>query len=61
MYHCRKWLSEYHLSFSEIEKMPLEILLDIEIVDSKVEAAFEQQRNSKRGKSQKQVFIEQIL
>ncbi len=52
-------MSDYHLSFSEIENMPLEILLDIEIVDSKVEAAFEQQRNPKRGK--KEVFIDQIL
>ena len=41
--------------------MPLEILLDIEIVDSKVEAAFAEQRNSKCGKNQRQVFIDEIL
>lgn len=39
-------MSDYHLSFNTIEEMPLEILLDLEIVDSKVEAAFEEKRQS---------------
>lgn len=56
LYHCRKWMSDYHLSFEAIEKMPLEILLDLEVVDSKVEAAFADKRSKK-----KQVFIDQIL
>jgi len=51
-------MSEYHLSFAEIEEMPLEILLDIEVVDSKVEAAFSAKRPTKE---QKEVFIDQIL
>ena len=54
-------MSDYHLSFSEIEKMPLATLLDIEVVDSKVEAAFDEKRNSKHGKNQNKVFIDQIL
>ena len=36
--------------------MPLEILLDLEVVDSKVEAAFAEQRNGKQ-----KVFVDQIL
>ena len=59
LYHCRHWMSEYHLSLEAIEKMPLEILLDLEIVDSKVEAAFAEQRDAKKGK--KKVYIDQIL
>lgn len=58
LYHCRKWMSDYHLSFEAIEEMPLMILLDLEIVDSKVEAAFAEKRD-KKGK--KKVFIDQIL
>ncbi len=51
-------MSDFHLSFAEIENMPLDILLDIEIVDSKVTAAFDNQRgNRRRGKK----FIDQIL
>lgn len=52
-------MSDYHLSFEAIEKMPLDILLDLEIVDSKVEAAFAEQRNAK--KSKKKVYIDQLL
>ena len=58
LYHCRRWMSDYHLSFNEIEKMPLDILLDLELVDSKVEAAFEAKR---KAKDKKHVFIDQIL
>ena len=46
------------MSFNEIEKMPLDILLDLELVDSKVEAAFEAKR---KAKDKKHVFIDQIL
>ena len=56
--HCRKWMSDYHLSFEAIEEMPLMILLDLEIVDSKVEAAFTEKRDKK---AKKKVFIDQIL
>ena len=46
------------MSFAEIESMPLEILLDIELVDSKVTAAFDNRRGRK---STQKVFIDQIL
>lgn len=42
--HLRTWTSQYHLSFAEIESMPLGILLDMEVVDSKIDAAFEDKR-----------------
>ena len=45
------------MSFAEIEEMPLEILLDIEVVDSKVEAAFSERRNGKK----KEAFIDEIM
>ena len=51
-------MSDFHLSFAEIESMPLEILLDIEVVDSKVAAAFDHQRGRK---STLKVFIDDIL
>ena len=35
-------MKDYNLSFEEIESMPLEILLDLEVVDSKIDAAFEE-------------------
>ena len=56
------------MSFAEIEEMPLELLLDIEIVDSKVEAAFESKRRPKQAKGGKRqpfsgekLFIDQIM
>lgn len=57
------------MSFTEIEEMPLELLLDIEIVDSKVTAAFDFKRSGKRkpksGKRQpfsgEKLFIDQIM
>ena len=58
----RRWASDYHFSFAEIEDMPLEILLDLELVDSKIEAAFEDKRSAgKSKKSKRQVFIDEIL
>ena len=61
MYHARKWLSDYHLSFAEIEAMELDFLLDLEVIDSKVEFAFEQQRRATKGWQKEKVFIDQIL
>ena len=51
-------MSDYHLSFTAIEEMPLDVLLDLEVVDSKVEAAFAAKRQTK---SKRQVFIDDIL
>lgn len=48
--HVRTWLSKYHLSYSEIEEMPLAVLFDLEVVDSKIEAAFDEKRSSKEKK-----------
>ena len=56
LYHCRKWMSDYHLSFTAIEETPLEILLDMEVVDSKVEKAF-----ADKSKKKKEVPIDFIL
>lgn len=45
-------MSDYNLSFKEIEKMPLAVLFDLEVVNSKIEAAFEEKRQStKTGKN----------
>ena len=49
LYHVRKFMTDYHLSFGSIENMPLEFLLDLEVVDSKIEAAFEEKRQSTKG------------
>ena len=40
------------MSFTEIEEMPLELLLDMEVVDSKVEAAFAQKHEKKSAERQ---------
>ena len=61
MYHCRKWLSDYHLSFAEIETTDLDFLLSLEVIDSKIEFAFEQQRRATHNWQSGQVFIDQIL
>ena len=54
-------MKDYNLSFAEIEEMPLEILLDLEVVDSKIDAAFEEQRDKKKTPSKRQVYIDEIL
>ena len=46
--------------------MPLEILLDLDVVGSKVEAAFEEKHRTKKGGLNRlyggeEVFIDQIL
>ena len=51
--HVRTWLSKYHLSYSEIEEMPLSVLFDLEVVDSKIEAAFDEKRSLKEKKSKR--------
>ena len=47
------------MSFAAIEEMPLEMLLDLEVVDSKVEAAFAAQHGKKDKK--KEIPIDFIL
>lgn len=61
LYHMRKFMSDYHLSFAEIEGMELDLLLDLEVIDSKVEAAFERQRRATRGGKREFAYIDEIL
>lgn len=61
VYHLRKWLSEYHLSFDEIEQMPLAVLFDLELVDSKIEAAFEDKRNKGQKKNKRKRLLEDYI
>lgn len=49
------------MSFEEIEEMPLEILLDMEVVDSKVEAAFEEKRNKGQKKNKRKLRLEDFI
>ncbi len=61
VYHLRKWLSDYHLSFEEIEEMPLAVLFDLEVVDSKIEAAFEEKRNKGQKKNKRKRRLEDFI
>lgn len=61
LYHCRKLMSDFHLSFIEIETLPLDFLLGLEIIDSKVEAAFRENRYESKKYPHARVFIDQIL
>ena len=54
-------MSNYHLSFAAIEEMPLDILLDLEVVDSKVEAAFEAKRNKVQKKNKRKRLLEDYI
>lgn len=49
-------MGDYHLTFAEIETMPLGVLFDLEVVGSKIDAAFE----AKHARKNK-VFVDQIL
>ena len=61
----RTWTSKYHLSFVEIESMPLGLLFDMEVVDSKIEAAFDNKQDisssSKKKAVKKKCNIEDFL
>ena len=59
--HVRTWLSKYHLTFNEIESMSLEVLFDLEVVDSKIEAAFDEKFWVKRNKGQKKNKRKRLL
>ena len=54
-------MSDYNLSFKETEVTSLEFMLDLELIDSKVEAAFERGRRLTNGWKKERVFIDQIL
>ena len=61
--HLRTWLTKYHLKFAEIETMPLETLFDLEVVDSKIEAAFEERRSKapKKTKNNRKKRLEDFI
>ena len=59
--HVRTWLSKYHLSYSEIEEMPLSVLFDLEVVDSKIDAAFDEKSRSKEKKMKKKRRLEDYI
>lgn len=40
LYYCRIWTTKYFLSLTEIENAALCFLLDMEILDSTIDAAF---------------------
>ena len=61
LYHARKFMSDYHLSFAEIEGTELDLLLDLELIDSRISAAFEKQRRATRGGKREFAYIDQIL
>ena len=54
-------MSDYHLAFGEIESMELDLLLSLEVIDSKVTAAFEKQRRVTRGWQREFAYIDEIL
>ena len=47
----RRWLADYHLSPNEIDDTDLALLLDMEILDSRIDAAYSEKRN--KGKTTK--------
>lgn len=46
-------MSDYNLSFKETELTSLDFMLDLELIDSKVEAAFEEKRQSTKTRENK--------
>ena len=46
---------------NEIDDTDLELLLDMEILDSKIDAASEEQRKQKKSPQKQKVFIDQIF
>lgn len=57
----RRWCADWHMTPNEIDETDLELLLDMEVLDSKIDAAFDEQRDKKKSPPKQQVFIDQIL
>lgn len=49
------------MSPNEIDDTDLELMLDMEVLDSKIDAAAEEQRIKKKSQPKQQVFIDHIL
>jgi len=58
-------MADYHMSPNEIDNTDLELMLDLEVLDSKIDAAAEEQaeeqRHKKKSPPKQQIFIDQIL
>jgi len=58
----RRWLADYHMTIADIDNTDLELLLDMEVLDSKIDAASEQQRDKTGNKKAvKEGFVDQFL
>ena len=57
----RRWTSDYHMTIADIDNTDLELLLDMEVLDSKICAEAYQQSKKGNKKVAKEVFIDQIL
>ena len=58
----RRWTADYHMTIADIDNTDLELLLDMEILDSKIDAAAEQQRHKNSNKKAvKEGFVDQFL
>ena len=49
------------MSPNEIDDTDLELMLDLEVLDSKIDAAAEEQRHKKKSPPKRQIFIDQFL
>lgn len=49
------------MSPNEIDDTDLELMLDLEVLDSKIDAAAEEQRIKKKSQPKRKIFIDQIL
>lgn len=46
---------------AEIDDTDLDLMLDMEILDARIDAAAQEQRNKKKSQPKQKVFIDQIL
>ena len=54
-------MTDYHMTPNEIDDTDLDLMLDMEILDSKIDAATEEQRKQKKSPPKQKVFIDQIF
>lgn len=54
-------MNDYKMTPAEIDDTDLDFMLDMEVLDSKIDAAAREQRDKKKSPPKQQVFIDQIL
>ena len=54
-------MADYHMTPNEIDNTDLDLMLDMEVLDSKIDAASEEQRMKKKSPPKQKVFIDQIF